>query len=47
MTPFLQDGNGALFVYGAGSGTAEVRKLNNAGSGSSSLWIDSWTTGWT
>ena len=46
ITPFVQDGDGALFIYGAGLGTAEARRLNAAGSGSSSLWIGDWTTGW-
>ena len=46
ITPFLQDGKGALLIYGAG-GTAETRLLNDAGTGSTSMWIDGWTKNWT
>jgi hypothetical protein len=33
-------------IYRADTGTVETRKLNDAGTGSTSLWIGSWTTGW-
>ena len=46
ITPFLQDGKGALLIYGAG-GTAETRLLNDAGTGSTSMWIGGWTKNWT
>ena len=36
-----------LFIYDGATGTAEVRKLNAAGTGSASHWLGSWTTGWT
>jgi hypothetical protein len=46
ITPFAQDGAGALLIYSSPTGTVETRKLNAAGTGSSSLWIDGWTKGW-
>ena len=40
------NGTGGIFLYGGATGSAQVRELNAAGSGSSSIWSASWTTGW-